>query len=53
MSQSVKVEYECGMVISQYAALKPDQTLLANAPLGDTLIAQADQIHDTSCKVCK
>lgn len=50
---SVRVEYDCGMVVEQFAALRPDQTLIANAPLGDTLIAQADHEHDSTCKVCR
>lgn len=48
----VRVEYDCGMIVDQFASLRPDQTLLANAPLGDTLLAQADHHHDTTCKVC-
>lgn len=50
---AVRVEYDCGMVVEQYAALRSDQTLLANAPLGDTLIAQADHEHDTTCRTCR
>lgn len=48
----VTVEYDCGMVVEQFASLKPTQTLLGNAALGDTLIAQADSHHDLTCRVC-
>lgn len=49
---TVRVEYDCGMVVEQFAALKPDQTLLGNAALGDTLLAQADHEHDVMCRTC-
>lgn len=48
----VTVEYDCGMKVDQFASLKDDQTLLANAPLADTLVVQADYFHDQTCKVC-
>ena len=47
------IEYGCGDKYVIPVALQEDQTLLANAPLGDTLIALADASHDQTCLRCK
>jgi len=43
------VEYDCGKSYEIPVALREDQTLLANAPLGDTLVALSDASHDQEC----
>jgi hypothetical protein len=43
------LEYDCGARYEFPVALADGQTLLANAPLGDTLIAMADANHGAAC----
>lgn len=49
---TMTIEYDCGYTTSRATTLRNDQTLIANAALGDTLINQADVEHDALCRMC-
>jgi hypothetical protein len=52
MMTTIKIEYDCGYIVTIPTSLRPDQSALRQPAAIDTAIMIADATHDTTCPTC-